>query len=93
MAEEKRALVALGRTVRQVREERGMASSHLAVTAGIDVDLIAAIERGEHDPHYDVLIALADGLDITTAALFNRADTLSGGAVSPDRLADQEGGR
>jgi transcriptional regulator with XRE-family HTH domain len=71
-------LVALGQVVRQVRDEQDLSPSDLARAAGLGLDRIAAIERGEHDPPYDELLALADGLGVRKVTLFERAEQLGG---------------
>lgn len=87
-------LVALGHAVWQLREEQGLTPSGLATATGLDLARIEAIENGEDDPRYDVLLALADGLGVTKAALFNRAEELRGGARSRAGIQNtEEGGR
>lgn len=44
--------------------------------ACIEQGHLEALEAGRHDPHYDVLLALADGLGIEPAALVRRAGDL-----------------
>ncbi len=67
-------LTALGRAVHQLREEQGQTPSALAATAGLDLDRMEAIERGEDAPPFDVLVALANGLGVTKATLVKRAE-------------------
>lgn len=76
MSDRNPALIALGEAVRQFREQRGLTSSGLAAAAGLDLDQIEAIERGEHDPPYEELLALAHGLGVTHPTLFNRAASM-----------------
>jgi transcriptional regulator with XRE-family HTH domain len=65
-------LIALGRTVRHMREESGMSATGLAAAAGIERERLDAIEAGRFDPTYDVLLALAEGLGVEPAALVRR---------------------
>jgi transcriptional regulator with XRE-family HTH domain len=69
-----RELAALGRAVAGLREERGLTVAALATAAKVDPERIAAIEVGQHDPDFDLLVALADGLGVKPATLFQRAE-------------------
>ncbi len=71
-------LVALGRATRQLREKRGMTTATLAIAADLDRDLVEAIEKGRHDPHYDVMLALADGLGVGLAVVVRRSERPDG---------------
>lgn len=73
MAEYEQELIALGRTIRQVREERGMSTAALAAAAGIEQQYLETLEGGGLDPRYDVLLALGDGLGVGWAALVSGA--------------------
>lgn len=83
MAEPDRELIALGRAIRQLREERNVRAVALAVAAGIDPERLSAIEAGRFDPRYDLLIALADALGIESSVLFLRVSDLDRSAVCP----------
>lgn len=48
--EDQKLLLALGRTVRQLREERGMTPAELACAAGIRREELEAIEAGRPYP-------------------------------------------
>jgi transcriptional regulator with XRE-family HTH domain len=67
-------LIALGRTVRELREKRGMSAADLAAAAGIERGRLDALEAGRFDPAYDVLHALAAGLGVEAGALVRRAE-------------------
>ncbi len=62
-------LIALGRMVRAAREQKGMSVTELAEAAGLKRRRLVRIEAGELDPHYDGLIALADGLGVRVAEI------------------------
>jgi transcriptional regulator with XRE-family HTH domain len=64
-----RELIALGRVVRATREQKGMSVGELAAAASFKRRRLVRIEAGELDPHYDGLIALADGLGVRVAAI------------------------
>lgn len=74
--EERREPRILGRVVRAMRQERGIGLAELATAAELDVRLVAALELGEVDPRYDVLIALAKGLGVWPSSSFVQADAL-----------------
>jgi transcriptional regulator with XRE-family HTH domain len=79
--EDKQELVALGRTVREMRDERGMDADDLAAAAGIERAQLDAIEAGQSDPSHRVLLALVRGLGIDAATLMNRAKRPNKGAT------------
>jgi transcriptional regulator with XRE-family HTH domain len=62
-------LIALGCTVRAVRQQRGMSVAELAAATGFKRRRLVRIEAGELDPRYDGLIALADGLGVRVPAI------------------------
>jgi transcriptional regulator with XRE-family HTH domain len=62
-------LIALGQTVRQLREERDIDTRSLATAAGVEPRRLEAIEAGRQDPRYDVLLALAGGLGVEVEVL------------------------
>jgi len=73
MDEPDRELVALGRAIRQLRDERRISRDELAAAAGLTTGRLDAIEAGRSDPAYDVLVALAAGLGVKLGALVSRA--------------------
>jgi transcriptional regulator with XRE-family HTH domain len=62
-------LIAFGRMVRAAREQKGMSVAALAEAAGFKRRRLVRIEAGELDPRYEGLIALADGLGVSVAAI------------------------
>jgi transcriptional regulator with XRE-family HTH domain len=75
-----RVLPGLGKTLRALREERGLSQEQLSHKSGIHRNYIGGIERGERSPTVEVVTALADCLDISLASLFGRAERLSSAA-------------
>jgi transcriptional regulator with XRE-family HTH domain len=67
-------LVVLGRTVRAVRLARGMSIDELTAGSGIAPDDLAALERGEHDPMFHGVLALADALGISARTLMREVE-------------------
>lgn len=62
-------LLRLGESFRQVREQQRLSTQELAARTGIDVEQISALEAGQLDPTFDVLLALADGMGVRASAL------------------------
>lgn len=81
MTTAKQELIALGRTIREVRHERSIDAADLAAAAGIVPTHLDAIEAGRSDPSYDVLLALARGLGIQPGVLVDRAGNLDTSAA------------
>jgi XRE family transcriptional regulator, fatty acid utilization regulator len=71
MADDRHAaeLVAVGRAIRAFREDRGMSAEDLAAAAGRPVRTVEAVEDGRDELRFDLLCALADGLDIRLSAI------------------------
>jgi transcriptional regulator with XRE-family HTH domain len=59
----------LGKSIRQVRELRGMSQAGLAEAAGIRGNSVALIERGERGVSMETLNALADALRLPAGCL------------------------
>lgn len=62
-------LIRFGQTIRQVREREGVSVADLAARTGIDPEQINAIEAGQIDPAFDVMMAMADGIGVRLSAL------------------------
>lgn len=67
-----RDLAVLGQATREIRDERGISSEDLATAAGIAHNQLRALEAGQLDPDYDLLLDLADGLGIRPSTLVIR---------------------
>jgi transcriptional regulator with XRE-family HTH domain len=74
-SEEHRWLIGLGRAIGQLRAEQNISAGELAVAAGLTRRRLDAIEAGRFDPPFDVLLALARGLNVKPAELAGRAET------------------
>jgi transcriptional regulator with XRE-family HTH domain len=70
-------LRALGRAVSEQRERRRLSSAALAAAVGVEEERIRALERGELDPGYELLLALADALGVQSGVLATRAEELA----------------
>lgn len=75
-------LVLLGRAVRRMREQRGMSVDELASVTGTHRTRVEALETGRLNPGYDLLLAVAEGLEIQPSALVTLAEQL-GEATGP----------
>jgi transcriptional regulator with XRE-family HTH domain len=70
-------LRALGLAVRERREQRHLSRAELAAASGVAGKLIGALERGQLNPGYELLLALADALGMGVGALVTRAEELA----------------
>lgn len=55
---------AVGRRIRELREERGFAQIELALAIGLSDQTISRIENGHRPANLDQLALLAHGLDV-----------------------------
>jgi len=67
---------ALGKAIRQFREERGMTQEALAQEAGITVGHMSMIERGHSNPTWGTAKGIAGGLGCRLRELAQRAELL-----------------
>ena len=70
-------LALLGRVVRELREQRRMSQSELAAAVGAEERRIRALEAGQLDPDYVLLVRLAKALGVRAGALVIRAEELA----------------
>ena len=54
----------LGERLKRLRGEAGLSQEALAAKSGISRVTITRLEAGEQDPHYETLLALAQGLGL-----------------------------
>jgi transcriptional regulator with XRE-family HTH domain len=67
---------ALGKAIRQLREERGMTQEALAQEAGVTVGHMSMIERGHSNPTWGTVKGIAKALGIRMGELARMADSL-----------------
>jgi transcriptional regulator with XRE-family HTH domain len=72
---------ALGRAVRIMRATRGLSQEELGHRANLHRNYIGAIERGEINPTFRVLLNLEHGLAMPLSELIAKYEEI---AVSPD---------
>lgn len=68
-----RALVALGRTIREVRLSKGISQEKLALLSEVDRSYVGRVERGDNNVAVLTLARLAAALDLTLAKLLQKA--------------------
>jgi transcriptional regulator with XRE-family HTH domain len=69
---------ALGKAIRQLREKRGATQEALAYEAGVTTGTLSLIERGQSNPAWGTVKAIAKALDVSTGKLALLADTFEG---------------
>lgn len=60
---------ALGRALRQLRRREGLTQEALARRAGSHRNYVGAVEQGQQNPTFAVLLRLADALGVTPSEL------------------------
>ncbi len=66
-------LLALGRAIRRLREERGISQEQLALLAEVDRSYVGRVERGDNNVAILTLAKLAKALGVTVAKLAQAA--------------------
>jgi transcriptional regulator with XRE-family HTH domain len=67
----------LGLAVRERREQRQLSQASLASAVGVARQRVGALERGQLNPRYELLLALADALGVQVGELVIRAEELA----------------
>lgn len=67
-------LARFGKTLRELRTERGLSQDELAARAGLDRNYIGMIERGERNPAIVNVVKIAQALDVPPSELFRSFD-------------------
>jgi len=67
---------ALGKAIRQLREERGMTQEALAQEARITVGHMSMIERGHSNPTWATIRNIAEALDTPLAEVASSAERI-----------------
>lgn len=63
---------AFGRLLKELREERGLSQSQLALDSGLDQTFVSLLERGQRQPTLITLFALCDALDVPPETIVQR---------------------
>jgi transcriptional regulator with XRE-family HTH domain len=69
-------LTALGRAVRELRQERGISQEDLADEAGLHRTYVGGIERGERNVAFLNLVKLARALGVPASELLSRYERI-----------------
>lgn len=64
--------VAFGELLKELREERGLSQSRLALEAELDQSFLSLIERGDRQPSLASLFAICDALKIDADEVVRR---------------------
>lgn len=70
--------VALGKAIRDLRHKRGDSLEALAPKAGISLNMLSVIERGEANPTWNTVHGIAAALDVSVVELAKAAEGLEG---------------
>jgi transcriptional regulator with XRE-family HTH domain len=62
--------------MRDVREQHGLSADDLAAASGAVAARVAALEDGQLDPDFELLVKLAKSMGIRPSAFFVRAEEL-----------------
>jgi transcriptional regulator with XRE-family HTH domain len=65
----KPTILAFSAHLRRLREQKHLSQERLALEADISSKTVYRIEKGEHNPTLETLLAIARGLDITIQEL------------------------
>lgn len=78
MTGERQQLRFLGQATRSVRETKDFTVEGLARAAGVSSEQMRAVETGELDSDYELLLRLAECLNTRPSAFIIRAEELGG---------------
>lgn len=67
-------LQSIGRAIRALRKDKGIAQEALALSAGLDRSYMGGIERGEHNVAVINLVKITRALGVSVAELMTAAD-------------------
>ncbi len=82
---EKVDTVALGARIRALRTGARLTQARLAEAAGIEVQSLSRIERGEYEPSLSACVALADALGVSVDAIARGQPTGPDATTAPLR--------
>ncbi len=68
-----KALLALGKAIRDSRLAKGISQERLAVMADVDRSYLGRVERGDNNVAILTLLRIAAALDVTAAKLIQKA--------------------
>ena len=71
VSENKKALLALGRRVRQLRKRRGLSQEDLSLESGLDRTFVSHVERGARNASILSILKLAKALRLRPSKLLD----------------------
>jgi transcriptional regulator with XRE-family HTH domain len=74
---------AIARTVRRLREERGLSQQGLAIEAYLTLETVGRLERGTNNPQMRTMQAIADGLQLSLPELVEAVERTRTEATAP----------
>jgi transcriptional regulator with XRE-family HTH domain len=72
----RKAMLALGKTVHELRLEKGMTQEQLALRAGVHRSYVSLIERGRRNPRWGVIRRISRELGVSPPELARRAEEM-----------------
>lgn len=73
----------LGRAIRELRARRGLSQEELGYRAGLHRNYVGAIERGEINPTFRVLLKLERGLALPLSEIIQLWERRATDAIAP----------
>ncbi len=83
-----RDLRLLGRAIDEIRAQGGLSVRDLSIATGIEESTIQAVEAGQVDADFDMLLRLAEALGLRPSAFVIRAEHLAGRAPREERKGE-----
>lgn len=71
----------LGRAIREIRARRDVSQERLGLDSGMHRNYVGALERGEINPTFALLMKVAAGLEVPLSELFGLYDKRRAGAA------------
>jgi transcriptional regulator with XRE-family HTH domain len=65
-------LISLGKSIREIRERKGLSQESVALSSGIDRSYLGGVERGEHNVALINIAKIASALDVQIKDLFKK---------------------
>jgi transcriptional regulator with XRE-family HTH domain len=79
---ERQDLLLLGKAIRELREQHRVSAGALAARAELSEADLSALESGQVDPDFELLLALAEAIGVRPSAFFVRAEQLANARAS-----------
>jgi transcriptional regulator with XRE-family HTH domain len=74
LANKNQVLIDLGKRIKQLRIAKNISQEGLALASNIDSSYVGKIERGESNPSYLMLCAIANTLEIPVKDVISKED-------------------